>query len=221
MQQELIYEYELLLLGKVKTFSGYFFRFSDSQNEKLALSVFRYAFDTYLRWTPEQLSHHLTYDIVSRLKLTSLLKYIKFPPEADKTKDMYPIVAKLYPGKFKENTRDIVARVYRRVLTGDREKFPKEFFDSADGRYKAILCFQLMLNGMAPFKDVRAMYEAFSGASGVKILKQYKLYPVSTGIFEYPIDYLHASLPQKRRSEYFYRYYRFQMKAKKKFSCTD
>ena len=221
MNKEVIYEYELLLLGKMKTFSTYFFRFSDAQNEKIALSVFRYAFDTYLRWTPEQLRHHLTYEIVAMLKLTPLLKYIEFPPEADRTKDMYPIVAKLYPGKFKESVRDVVLRVYGKVLSGEREKFPKEFFGGSEGKYKAILCFQYMLNSMPPFSDVRDMYKAFSGPSGITLLRKHKLYAVCMGIFEYPIDFLHASLPKKIKSEYYYHYYRFLMKAKKKYTKSN
>lgn len=218
MSQEVIYEYEQLLLGKTKTFSPYHFRFSESQNEKIALSVFRYAFDTYLRWTPEQLRYNLTYDIVVCLKLNTLLKYLRFPPEADKTKDMYPIITKLYPGRFKESIRDVVTRVYTKVMNGDREKFPKEFFSGSSGQYKAILCFQIMLNQMAPFNNVQDMYKAFAGPSGVALLRKYKLYAVCTGIFEYPLDYLHASLPKNRKSEYFYHYYRFLMKAKKKYS---
>lgn len=221
MNKEVIYEYELLLLEKTKTFPPYYFRFSDSQNEKIALSIFRYAFDTYLGWTPEQLRYNLTYDIVVQLKLSSFIKYIDYPPEADRTKDMYPIIAKLYPGKFKETTRDVVNRVYNKVMSGERDKFPKEFFSGAEGRYKAILCFQRMLNGMPPINDVQELYKAFSGASGVALLRKHKLYAVSTGIFEYPIDFLHASLPKELRSDYYYNYYRFYMKSKRRIILED
>ena len=217
MHQETIYEYELLLLGKTKTFSTYYFRYSEEQNEKIALSVFKYAFDTYLRWTPEQLRNHLTFDILDRLKLTPLLRYIKYPPEADR-EDVFPIVAKLYPGRFKESARDIVSRVYGKVLRGEREKFPKEFFNGSEGRLRAILCLQLMLNNMPPFTSAQEMYKAFAGPQGIALLRKHKLYAVSTGIFEYPIDFLHAAVPKKMRSEYYYHYYRFIMKAKKKYA---
>lgn len=220
MNRELIYEYEMYLLGKSKVFSNYYFRFSDSQNEKMALEVFKYAFDTYLRWSPEQLRNHLTYDIIERLKLTVLLKYIQFPSESERSKDLYSLVAKLYPNKFKESVRDVVCRVYVSVMRGERDKFPKEFFNGTDGRYKALLCFQIMLNNLPPFGSTEEMYQTFAGPSGVALLRKYRLYTVSAGIFEYPIDYLHAALPKKLKSEYYYHYYRFIMKAKKKYSKT-
>ena len=209
IMNEVIYEYEKVLIGNQKTFSSYFFRFSETQNEKIALSVFRYAFDTYLKWSPEQLQTGLTMEIISRLKLNMLLKYIIYPPEADKTKDVYPIITKLYPGRFKENIRDNVRRVYNRILNGEKEKFPKEFFEGNKGKYKALLCFQYMLNGMPPFASTKELYQTFVGPSGAAILRKHKLYAVCSGLFEYPLDFLHAALPNSMKNEYYYHYYRF------------
>ena len=217
MSRDVIYEYELLLLGKNKTFPTFYFQASDAQNERVALSVFRYAFDTYLRWTPEQLRFNLTYDIVSMLRLTPLLKYIIYPPEADRSKDMYPIVSKLYPNRFRESARDVVYRVYGKILRGEREKFPKEFFNGTEGKIKALFCFQYMLNNLPPFDSTQEMYKTFSGPSGSDLLRKYKLYAVCSGIFECPLDYLHASLPKAQKNDYYYHYYKFLMKSKKRF----
>ena len=214
--KELIYEYESVLTGKQKTFTPYFFCYSETLNEKRALEVFRYAFDTYLRWTPEQLHTGLTIEILALLKLNLLLKYIIYPPEADRKKDVYPVVAKLYPGRFNESIRDTVCRVYNRILSGERDKFPKEFFDGNEGMYKAILCFQFMLNRMPPFTSTKEMYKSFTGPSGSNILRKYKLYAVSSGMFEYPLDFLHASLPDTMKSDFYYHFYRFTMKSRKK-----
>lgn len=216
MANELIYEYEAVLTGKCKTFSNYYFCYSDEKNEVEALKVFRYAFDTYLRWAPDQLYHNLTYDIVASLRLTSLLKYIIYPPEADRSVDVYPIVSKLYPGRFKETMSDVVRRVYARVLSGEREKFPKDFFAGNEGRNRALLCLQYAMNQMTPFTSVQEIYKSFTAAAGSALLREWKLYAVSSKLFETPLDYLHEALPTVYKSEFWYHYYKFTVKVKRK-----
>ena len=212
----LIHEYEEVLTGKHKTFSSYYFRYSDEKNEIEALKVFRYAFDTYLRWAPDQLYYNLTHDILASLKLTQLLKYIIYPPEAEQGVDTYPIIAKLYPGRFRETMPDIVRRVYGRVLSGEREKFPKDFFMGNEGRNKALLCLQYAMNQMTPFTSVQEIYRSFTGTSGSAILRNWKLYAVSSKLFETPLEYLHEALPLAYKSEFWYHYHKFTTKVKKK-----
>ena len=216
VSNELIHEYEEVLTGKHKTFSAYYFRYSEEKNEAEALKVFQYAFDTYLRWAPDQLYYNLTHEILASLKLTQLLKYIIYPPEAERGVDTYPIIAKLYPGRFKETMPDVVRRVYGRVLTGERDKFPKDFFMGNEGRNKALLCLQYALNQMAPFTSVQEIYKAFTATSGSALLREWKLYAVSSKLFETPLDYLHEALPMAYKSEFWYHYYKFTMKARRK-----
>lgn len=216
LARELIFEYEAILTGQHKIFSLYYFRFGDETNEAEALRVFKYAFDTYLRWTPEELYRNLTVEMLETLKLTQLLRFVKYPPEADASVDVYPIVAKLYPGRFKENMRDSVMRVYDRVISDPQGKFPKEYFIDNEGRVRALLCLQYALNKMPPFKSVQDMYESFVGPPGTALLKRMKLYSACSRMFEFPIDYLHEALPKTVKSEYWYHFYRFSIISKRR-----
>ena len=154
--------------------------------------------------------------MIETLKLTQLLRFIKYPPEDEVGVDVYPIVAKLYPGRFKENVRDSVMRVYDRVINDPSGKFPKEYFIGNAGRTRALLSLQYALNKMPPFKSAQNMYESFVGPAGTALLKKMKLYTVCTRMFEFPIDYLHEALPKNLKSEFWYRFYRFAIISKRR-----
>lgn len=211
MDINMIYEYESILLGKKSGFSSFFFNHSDEANERSALELFDYVVKTYLRWTPEQVYNCMSWDIINRLKLDTIMRYIRFPPEMDVRTDLYVIASKLYPDKIKINSREMTLLVYKRVLSGELYKFPKGFFLQNRGINRAIICFQYMLGQYTAFSSVEEMYEFFSTPKGTKLLKQYKLNAVSVAIYEYPIDYLHASLPPEVKSQFYYNYYRFKL----------
>lgn len=211
MDKGIIYEYEGILLGKKSGFSSYFFTNSDASNEQIALDLIRYAIKVYLRWTPEQVRYHFTWDIVHRLRLESVIKYVRFPPESDEKNNLYILAGKLYPDAIKVDVRELTLLTYKRVLNGDLYKFPKGFFLQNKGINRAIICFQYMLSQYTSFANVKDMYAFFATPKGTKLLKDYKLNAAAIAMFEHPIDFLHVALPPDLKNQLYYNYYRFKI----------
>lgn len=212
MNNEILYEYEMVLLGKKNNFSSYFFSENQEKNEAKALFVIKFAIKNYLCWSPQQAIDNLNWDIINFLKLDSVIKYISFPPEIDEKDNMYILTGKLYPNLVKINSKEITLKVYKRVLEKDLYKFPKEYLSGdQQGKYRAIICFQYMLQQFTNFNSTQEMYKFFASSNGPKLLKKYRLNVASVSMFEHPVDFLHAALPEGTRSEFWYRFYKFKL----------
>lgn len=210
MSSAILFEYENILLGKKTGFASYFFQHSPERNENTALSVIKYALETYLRWTPVQSYASFGKETVKLMHLDGLLRFIRFPPEADPATDWFIIIGKIYPGLVKINKKEMTLIIYRKVLNGTLYKFPKGFFDGAPGQTRAIICLRHMLAQHGSFESIEQLYRAFAGSSGTKMLKKYKLSAPCTYLFESPLDFVHEALSEEEQNELFYRYYRFK-----------
>ena len=210
-----IYEYENLLLGKKKTFSTTYFELSPEQNEKTALSIFRHAISCYLMWSQKQVEECLDWEVIKRMKLAPLMKYIQFPVENDRERDLFVLYDKLYPSRRKSNIKEPTISVYERILSKERSKFPKGYFDGTEGWYRSLICFQHMMTKMKPFDSVDSMYEYFASSKGSLTLKEYKLNVVCNSMYETPVRYLHEALPAEYRNEYLLKRYQFNTAYKK------
>lgn len=207
----LMFEYELILLGKKNSFAPYFFNYNAEYNEKIALEVFKYAIEDFLGWSPEEAQLYLNMDILKIMKLDTIVRFIRFPAELNLEKDLFYIAHLLYPKRVKFNSRELILRTYKEVLDGILYKFPKEYLSGSMGVTRACICFQYMASQFLPFNNVEEMYKFFSTTNGVKALKKYRLYAICTDIFDYPIDFLHESLSSSQKNEFFYHYYKFNI----------
>ena len=204
IDRSLILEYDELLIGNRRTMNPEFFVYGEYTNELMALEIMRYAFRTYLRWDDYTLRDMLDYNLLKRLKLTGLLRFIRFPPELNPQKDLFYIAWRLYPRTVNYSYEERVFKVYKDMLDGNISKFPKEYFSGADGRKRAVLCFRYMLEHMAPFNSVIDMYRHFGSTAGAQTLKRTKLFVVGSDLFGQPVDYLHYSLPPQQRNSLMY-----------------
>ena len=211
MNASLMFEYELILLGKKNSFAPYFFNYNAEYNEKIALEVFRYAIEDFLGWSPEEAKTYLNMEILKIMKLDTIVRFIRFPAELNMEKDLFYIAHLLYPKQINFNGRELVLRTYKEVLDGILYKFPKEYLSGSMGVKRACICFQYMVSQFLPFNNVEEMYKFFSTTNGVKALKKYRLYAICTDIFDYPIDFLHESLSSSQKNEFFYHYYKFNI----------
>ena len=200
---------------KKKTFSTTYFELSEEQNEKTALAIFHHAINCYLRWTQKQVFECFDWEIIRRMKLIPLMKHIRFPAESDREKDLFVLYNKLYPSKNKASIKESTLTIYKRVLSGERAKFPKGYFDGAEGMYRSLICFQYMITLLKPFDNADDMYKFFASNRGTAALKKYKLNIVSNMIYETPIDYLHAALPGAYKNPYLFNMYKFNIMYKK------
>lgn len=207
----LLFEYELMLLGKKNSFSAYFFNYNPEYNEKMALQIFKYAIEGFLRWTPKEAEIYLNIEIIKLMKLDTLVRFIRFPAELDSDRDYFYIAHLLYPNIIKFNNRELILRTYKEVLSGKLYKFPKEYLSGSMGVTRACICFQYMVSQFLPFNNIEEMYKFFSTTNGIKALKKYRLYAICSDIFDYPIDFLHESLCKEQKDEFYYHYYKFNI----------
>ncbi len=206
----LLYEYEEILLGERKNFSSFYFSHGQQANQNIAICIFRYAFEIFLSWTPEDIKNYINKDIIELMKLDKILIQFKLPEELDYQNSLIYIVHLMYPDIISFDRRELAINVYKRILNRELNKFPKKYLDGADGEKRACVCFQYMLEQLPPFKSVEDMYIFFSSSKGINKLKEFKLYIPCTELFETPIDFLYLSLPEAQQDYYLYHYYKFQ-----------
>lgn len=207
----IIYEYEEILLGQKTGFTTAYFMYSDECNHRTALAVFRHVFETYLKWDPEDIKERISWDILERMKVNSLVRYIMFPPEIDEEKDLFYIASLLYPRTIKNDFKKSCLMAYKKVLNNKNEKLPKGFLSENEGLLRGHICLQYVLNDLMNFESLEELYGHFASSNGVKTLKKYRLSGMCTDFYETPLDFVHNALPEHQKNEFLYKYYKFKM----------
>jgi len=205
-----IAEYEDVLIGKRKAIASYYFSYGPNGNMKLALQIMHYSFNTYLRWNAEQLRDYLTLEVLERLKLRSLLRHIQFPPELDRKQDLFFIAWQLYPKTVHFTEQDLILRVYKDILSGKLQKYPKEFFTGRYGLLRARVCLRYMIEQYLQFGSIPELYEYFASVQCQRTLRLHKLLVICRDLFDSPVEYLHQTLPRVQQDIFLYRFYDFQ-----------
>lgn len=213
----IIPEYEEILCGIRYQFSFRHFSFGEATNEKIALQVMKYAIEKLLKWTPEQAFCFFTPDIVRKMKLEPLLKYIRFPCELSHLDTDY-IVSMLYPKQVTYPFQKRVIEVYKKVLAGET-KYPKDYMYGNKGLIRSHICLQYALKESRLFNNKEELYHFFSTSQCSKFLKDKKLYQLYCNFYKTPVDYLHNSLSPDMRNELYYQFYLFVYYYRQKYRC--
>ena len=190
----IIREYERVLVGMSPEISKKNFPFDDLVNEKFALSVFRYAIEELLKWSPLEAYRLFTPSIVDRMKLTPLLKYICFPSDVTRDDTEY-IVHLLYPQK------------------------DTYFMFGGKGLKRATICLQYALKEVYLFSSLKEMYQYFATPEAMEFLKENKLYQLYCSFYKSPLDFLNYSLSESMRNDFYYEYYSFLYMYKKQYNA--
>lgn len=216
MYNNLYYEYEQLLIGKKKELPSYLFTDKQDENESMALSLLKFVVKNYLKWGPWQVVDNLTWDIIDLMKLSEVMKYIDVPIEIHEKDYFYIVAGKMYPNVVVTNFKETTLMVYKRVLSGDLYKFPKDYLSGNHiGKLRTVICLQYLLEQFGSFTSIKEMYQFFTTSEATKMLKNYRLNSACVGIFDYPIDFLYEALPRTEESDFWYRFYRFHLTEKK------
>ena len=128
MNKQLLYEYEELMLNKRKMFSNSFFNNTMVSNEANAIEILKFAFEIFLKWTPEEAFRYLTPEIAKKMRFDVLYPYIEFPCEINIEKDLFYLAHLAYPKRNKIDKVALVLKIYQGILSGENKKFPKKFF---------------------------------------------------------------------------------------------
>lgn len=206
---KLLVEYDDIMIGKRDSFSDSYFSKESVASSNNALTVMRYAFKHYLRWSKEAVAEKLDTALMKKLHLLGLMKFIDYPIEYDKDKD-YFYLANLVFSRTRLTLRDRTIHIYERILSGEQSKYPKDYFTGSDGFVKAGICLQYMINNYVSFSSLNDLYSFFSTEEGYEALKQYKLINACNEIFDTPVDFLHFALPDNQKNDFYLNYYRFK-----------
>lgn len=205
----IINEYNDILSEKRKKFSSTCFDFGKKQNEVLAVRLFKYAIEHYLKWTPLQAADNLSEIVIQNLKLNQVINYINFPRELNPKKDYWYIVHLCYPNIVKCNKKDLIINMYKDVIENN-QKFPRDYFMDADALIKAAVCLQYVLQYYYGYKSIEEFYNDFANIDKISnVLNNYKLLKICECLFPSPLDYLHYSLPDANKNDFLYHYYKF------------
>lgn len=204
----IILEYEELLCGKRKNFSaGYV---GKSLNPVNTIELFRYVYEDLLGWEPEQVVLYTDKALLKKLKLDILFKKLPFPLGLDPMVDFYYIGHLLYPHIFAYDHKSSVLRTYDKVLSREMSKFPKGFFDGADGRLALALCVRSAISSNLKITSIEEVYRYFAIKSrALFFLKKQKLFVPCVEHYADPLSMIHDILKEEDKSELYYRYYSF------------
>ena len=208
--ENLLNEYEDILLGNRKVFSDQFFGVDRPESQRNALAVMQYAFERYLRWPPNVIARRITKEMIMQLHLNTVIKYIKFPPEYSKERDFFYLVVLLYPNMH-ISRRKRITYAYRKVLERKGTKFPKDYFIGEEGIVRACVCLQYLLTDILQGEITcpADAYAMFASVNGLSCLRKYKLLPICDELFQTPVDFLHMALPVGERDDFLCMYYKY------------
>lgn len=211
MVSNIIHEYEEILIGNQTKYLKEIFQCNDEDKEKIALEVFHYAFEVYLRWSPEDVQEYISDEILDKMKLTNLLKYIQFPAELSKKKNLDYLVDILYPQLTKMDFKASIITTYKKVLNAkDGTKLPKGYLNESLGMMRGHICLQYVLSEYFNFDSTEELYGFFASSNGMKTLKKYRLSSMCVDFYNTPLDFLHNALPKSQQNEFLYYYYKFK-----------
>lgn len=207
---ELIYEYQQVLLNKSKKIHPLFFSGTALSNENLALSILRYVVECLLRWSPHEVAYKFNKDIIDTFALAPILSYIRIPPEVDESTDFFVYAHKLYPAVIPLDTPQLTLLMYNKVRDGIVKKYPKGFFDDDLGKYRAEICLQYVLSQKEDVQDIPSLYKTFSGPSAIPFLRRHRLTLAYGYSWDSPLDYLHDTLSEIDKHEALYHFYKLK-----------
>lgn len=223
-KRALILEYENILIGQKKQFSSYYLSGNRLRDSGIAIELLKYFFRDILCWDAKTIEKNLLEkkQVIPFLKKYKLDKYVNnfiyfdnepngkpryINKELDES-DAKQLIKMIY-SDYKIDLRTSVVTTYEDVIEGRKAKFPKHFFDvTANGKTKACICLQRAISSHGTFSSVEELYNIFGDKNILKLLAKWRLKDVAQQYFDYPIDYLHASLPNELKDECFYKMYR-------------
>lgn len=207
-KEEIIYEYEQILLGKKKKYISSFIG-TAPQKEAAAGVILHYAISNILHWDPETAKANITYDLLKSLCLDTVLKTIGIQPGKLDIFAVQKILQSAFPKEEKYSFTRQTIDIYSQVLNFDGQsvmtELPKNFFNEEDGIRRASICLIYAVSATLHEFNLRQLYDFFISPDCVKWLKDMKLYNNIKRMYDTPIEYFHYSLPPKQRNYiYFY-----------------
>lgn len=189
-------EYDDMLLGKRKNFSAVLL---DKENESFVCAdMLRRIFKKYLHWTPVQVRDCLTPEVATRMCLWPFINRLPCPPEINKDEQLCFVAWEIYPETRNVSEADLVRSVYKNLIDGKIQRFPKNYFDGYKGLLRARLIFKTVfceyLVSQYHLTTLESAYALFVSPEIHSIMEKYKLTTLIRQKFDIPLNLLHSAL---------------------------
>lgn len=212
----LCFEYDELRVKKIKRLSiSLITSCPEEIRERLAVDLIKYVSETYWKWSPLTLRDKLTRERIKEWGLHNVFVLIEFPIELDKNNDLFYIACLAYPNVAMLSEYDRYATIYKRILTGQLGRFPKNFFEGPEARSKVCACVKYAIENYHPFKNIEEAYKFFGTNECLRFLRDVKLTPIINGIFDCNVEIIHEILLPNERNNFLFLYYRTKQLAQK------
>lgn len=209
----IVNEYEEVLISNRKKISNSYFLFDKKGNERVALTVIRYAIENLLGWDVNTAISLFNPNYISFMKLDQMVDYIDFPSDVTRDDTEY-ILYLLYPKYVDYDVKRYTLRIYKKVLNNEC-RYPKDYMYGYLGMLRAKICLQYAINQNCLFKSTDEMYKFFASKSCIKYLKENKLYQLYTSFYSNPLEYMHDSMPSTVKDDFLFHNYIFMIKYQK------
>ena len=190
-----------------------FFRYTDENNERMAILLFKHVFEDILDWTPENVLNNASKELIDRMKLAIPYSKLRFPKELNKNMDYFYIAYLVYPEKFANafSRKKLILNMYENILDKKESRFPKDYFQSEDGELRSKICMQRALTKEGGFRSIDEMYQKFTDTKWANaFFKKYRLDFVLEALYgKDALAYLHCSLSSNQQDPLAYTYYKF------------
>ena len=205
--EALLNEYEDVLLGRKNDFSNIYLK-CDAPEKDVA-ELLRYAFRDLLGFTPQDMFDYISPKLIETLRLKRAINKIDYPPELKNNKydNLKYLASVVYPDEVKMSESDIVIGVYKQVLSGEKAKYPKNFFNTSNHATYVVFCLQYAISTFLP--DIRSsaqLYRKFADKSWAEsFLKKCNLFAAYRNVWPDTLsflDYCMEYMGQSNKLEY-------------------
>lgn len=211
----LILEFESILTKQRTDFSSTYIK-KDAKNEDV-VGLLRYVFQDFLNWSADEMILYTTPKLIEELHLERVLKKISYPPELDRTKDLFYLASIVYPDQVHISRQEMVLNIYQKVLDGELHKFPKNFFMTVRQKNNVYICLRYAISHYLVVHSIEELYDYFTNTRlAAAFLKKVKLWSVCNDYFTSPVQMLHEALPEDQRSGLYYLHAVWLMEMKRK-----
>ncbi len=208
--RNLLYEYSQILAKQKAKFSKAYLSKQDEVNELYAYDVFKMAIEVFLHWSPEQALVRLNAEVVKKMRLDLVMPYMKLPPEVEFNDDYTWILHKLYPERIHYDEAEHVIKIYDKIISGEKYKWPKWYFSEAEGHERACICLRHMIDYNMHYESEEDLYRQFVNGEGTKLMNKLGLKTVIQNEFRDPITFLHEAMFKNTGNDTLYHYYLVQ-----------
>ena len=216
-RESVLYEYEMILLGKKKSYS-YSFSGTEKECREAFGYIWNYVITHLLKLQPDQAPLYLTKEMIYMLHVESTFKHIDRTVGTVKNINFPYLLALAFPKQYTYDIRKQCKDEFEHVMglgkyagCRDRHQWPKKFFTGTDGIKRAEIILNFIILSYFEWNTIPQMYEFFADKKrGMNYLKKFHLQSVVKVLFDdSPLEYLHYSIPDDMKNDFLYDNYQY------------